>query len=163
MIKNGKFNGAHFFIPSFAYVIAIGGLVAIVQLLMIYIKTGEGLFSSKADTTTIVYTMITFAILFFSAVIPLIAFVKRCNQALVLVESNMLIIQDKVFRRGRYFDIANIVSVKLYINEDDKRSSLRVELKSGQVVLLQLYYVLIDQNSFKDFMLRYCNIAVLDW
>jgi len=163
MIKNGQFNDARFLVPSFVYIIGVGGFIVIVQLLMIYIKTGKGAFESNADTTTIVYTMITAVILFLSVVIPLIAFMKRRKHSLVFVESHELVIQEKSLSRKKRFNIASISSFKLYVNEDEKRSSMRIELKSGQVVLLQLHYVLIAQDSFKSFMQEHCNIAVSDW
>jgi len=162
-MTDGRFYEGRFLIPSFVYIIGVGGAIVIVQLLMVYLKTGKAVFSDNVDSPTIFYTILTALILFFSVVIPLIAYKRRTKQALLIVQADRLLIREKALKKARAFKIADIVSFKLYVNEAEKRSSMRIKLKSGQVVLLQLYYVLVAQESFKKFMKAYCRIEVQDW
>ncbi len=163
MTNSEKFYEGRFLIPSFVYIIGFGGLIVIVQLLMVYLKTGKAVVSDSVDIATIVYTTLTVIILFFSVVIPLIAYAKRKKQALVSIEAGYILIREKALKKEKRFNVKDLVSLKLYVNDDEKRSSMRIELKSGEIILLQFAYVLIAKASFKAFMKKHSNIIVLDW
>jgi len=158
-----KFNTAEFLIPSFVYIIGVGGAVVILQLVMVYLKTGRAVMSSGVDTPTIVYTLLTAAILIMSVVLPLIAVMRRKSLPLISISSEEICIREKALKKARCFMKSELSSIKLYVSEAEKRSSMRLELITGQVILLQLFYVLIDQGKFKIFMNKHCNFEVLDW
>ncbi|VAW80848.1 hypothetical protein MNBD_GAMMA12-2412 [hydrothermal vent metagenome] len=163
MTNSQKFYEGKFLIPSFVYIIGFGGLIVMIQLIMVYIKTGKGVVSDSVDVATIIYTTLTAIILLFSVLIPLLAYAKRKKQALVSIGGEHIYIREKALKKEKCFIIKDLVSLKLYVDDDEKRSSMRLELKSGEIILLQFAYVLIAKIPFKSFMKQHCNIIVLDW
>jgi len=158
-----KFNVATYRIPSFVPLIAVGGIVVAIQLLMVHFKTGKAFFSPGADHVTFFYLSLIAFILLLSVLVPLLAYGIRKKAALVEIDTGVIRVREKALAKRKSFLLIDIANIKLFVSEQEKRSSLRIEFTTGQVVLLQFYHVIIDAAEFKSFMRNYASIEVKDW